>query len=251
MQKKKTNEDIVLADHKGNINVEKTNDSGHSGVHTNGNKVNGSVNPTVTAKSFYGFKSKEPEKQDERPVLVTANKPTRPQWYWIGSQTLKQWLTLAIKRFEAELPSSKFIEDTSSANNKMDTQNNDEACNDVQEIVPVPDVLEIKPQPSSLNLIQGSNSFNGNAIDATPTLNFFNEDILCPHNDLSPTENKRLVSADAWKMIYANYFEKESQENPTKAFTKESPLCQICMVRERANYSKMYFKVQFKNCILL
>ncbi len=231
IQRKKTNEDMVLLDHKDNINVEKTN-----GSSTNTQpSVNGSVNSAVSAKSFYGLKTKEPEKPFEiQPVLV--NKPKKAKWFWIGNQTLKQWPNLAIKRFEAELPSSKFIE---SENNKMDTQN--EEASDVQEIAAVPDVQEIKSQ-TSLNVTHGS--LNGSTANEAATLNFFNEDIICPHNNLSPTENKRLVCSDAWEIIYVNYFYKadlmsqngfsrvhqEGNNSVGKVFTNESVECGICLV---------------------
>lgn len=68
----------------------------------------------------------------------------------------------------------------------------------------------------------------------TVTLNYFNEDILCPHRALSTTHNKRLISSALWNQFIEPYFISRDQnldnEN-VKVFTNSSHECKICQVK--------------------
>jgi hypothetical protein len=226
----RTNEDVILLDH---------HNGNSSPVRTNGvlayHQETAQLLPT---KSFYGKAtpaieaasalSTEPERKEfkARPTAVASKPPHRQvKWYWMGKDTLKQWHNLAIKRYEAELPSSRFIEAEPSRAEAL----NDEASanNDVQEII-MCEGQEVATIPSS-NSTTAAVVIIDSILPAT-TLNFFNEDIVCPHNKLSPTTNKRLINAEAWRMIYEGYFQSNGSNY---VFTENSDECYECQVNKK------------------
>ena len=156
------------------------------------------------------------------------NRNVADAWFWVGKESLKQWQNLAIKKLELNLPSMKFVDLADTKPEIIEEPNGTENDNDVQE-------LSSYPQ-SSNNLICSSNS-----------LSYFNEDLLCPHKNLIPGQNKRLVCPELWNQIFYKYFFKqdlsdsygndmESQsadsldDNKNSIFTNLSQECKICSV---------------------
>jgi hypothetical protein len=66
------------------------------------------------------------------------------------------------------------------------------------------------------------------------SLNTFNEDIICPHNSLTPGTTKRLISSKVWNIIFEKYFghsyKEDSTEKCPKTFSTESRECKLCLV---------------------
>ena len=136
---------------------------------------------------------------------------------------LKVWQTLAIKRFESQLPQIKFSD--SSESGGKDSEENEDNTNsaEIQELPTKKD----NEKPTSSTLI------DPNYTETLNNLTYFNEDIVCPHGNLSPTPNKKLISAQIWHQYFEDYFYKKSGEAETKQapiFTSEVQPCKTCLV---------------------
>ncbi len=69
-------------------------------------------------------------------------------------------------------------------------------------------------------------------------LSQFNEDLMCPHMNLTATNNKRLVNSAAWR-IFETYFESSFSELGRKmVFTSYTPECMICQKHLEDNDTK-------------
>lgn len=170
-----------------------------------------SINPSLMSGEHQLNGNKENE---ETTSVVDQNGAV---WYWVGKESLKQWPNLAIKRLEAQLPSFKFLE---LANDQAAQADGNDPNAEVQ---PIQEIQEIQPIANAA----GNNVINLEQISTT--LNYFNEDIVCLHSNLSPTPNKRLVCDVLWNEIISRYFCADNEENFT-VFTNKTPECKICLV---------------------
>ncbi|RNA09573.1 ubiquitin carboxyl-terminal hydrolase 48 isoform X1 [Brachionus plicatilis] len=172
----------------------------------------------------YEFDEQKAARSDEDVIFIEKadyqdnkeNRNVSDTWYWVGKESLKQWQNLAIKKIESQLPSVKFAELPDSKPDIIEEPNGNEADNDVQELASF---------PHSSNNMTGLNSNN--------SLKYFNEDVICPHNDLAPGPNKRLPD------ISESLDEEDTETRSTInfdinkkcLFTNQSNECKICMVR--------------------
>jgi hypothetical protein len=195
-------------------------------------------------------KSNSPPGNAAASSAVTANEA----WFWAGKESLKQWSSLAIKRFESQLPSAKFLD----LEVRVNGETIDGELADVQQVSPgggsgneIQEIIPLNPQVNNVNSSAAAAAAAAvvSIVDATATtLNFFNEDILCPHNDLSPTPNKRLICASLWTDVLSRYFDNKppaGQHNSAAVtFAKNHAECVHCL---RANEEHTSKKNQVKN----
>jgi hypothetical protein len=165
---------------------------------------------------------------------ISPKSSKSPNWYWIGKETIKQWPNLAIKKFESLLPSSKFIEQI----DEETTNNNQDA-----------DIIEIR---LAANATASSFSNQTKSVAANEpaalSLSYFNEDITCEHDNLAPTQNKRLICSELWAKIYKKYFSDENELPKAKKliFTNETPECMICLVNSLFLFIQIFKSYFFK-----
>lgn len=203
-------DDVILIEKQDNLNT-----NGSSGKMSVGDE-----------KQDYGLRKTSENDKENRNSKV--DKPSC--WYWVGKESLKSWQSLALKNYETRLPSLKF---------------SDQITNDLR-----PDIIEETfDTQNEIQEIQGVQATsNGNSLSndlnsaPSSSLNYFNEDVVCMHSNLSPTANKRLVCAELWNLILNRYFnydfdddedEDNAQESLNKKhfkFTNESQECKICLV---------------------
>ena len=177
---------------------------------------------------------------DDSPVNCLADEqPTNQEnkencmqktYYWIGKETLKLWPNLALKKYELQLPTSK--------SNDLDDE--------VEEVIELPDVklneASMPPEESKKCLPVATADPQENSIELT----YFNEDIICPHKNLSTTVNKRLVTSNTWK-LFEHYFYSDSMDFQSKIFTNESKICKICQVRILETILSIFINLIFFN----
>lgn len=132
----------------------------------------------------------------------------KPIQYWIGKETLRQWPQLILRKHESVLPSTKFVDNSEGLGHIEELPMDSDAC----------EIVEIK-----------SSTDQQTASDVKSSLEFFNQDILCPHNQLSPTSNKRLIKSSVWQKIYNSYFE-DTPDPDCKIFTSQAAECGYCLV---------------------
>lgn len=171
------------------------------------------------------------------------NRQGKEYWYWVGKETLKQWQNLAIKKYECKLPSFKFADSLTISpeqnGHKPDIiEETNDIQNEIQEIQSVSTASVLDSNPGS-------------------SLNYFNEDIICVHNNLSPTQNKRLVCAELWNQIFYQYFYSNQTENGAQSdsneqntditnetkqfiFTNENRECKICLVNYTFDFKTFF-----------
>ena len=153
-----------------------------------------------------------------------GSKANKSAWFWVGKETLRYYSNLVLRKYEASLPFTKFnetqVEDLVTASDMQET-----ACaSDAQEI-PAP--AAVVNQSTSVGNIVASNDTN-----STTTLNYFNEDLICEHGNLSPTPNKRLICAELWEKIFVSYFQDDEFESRVIVFMSENTECKVCLVSE-------------------
>ena len=69
-------------------------------------------------------------------------------------------------------------------------------------------------------------------------LSYFNEDLLCPHRNLTATSTKCLVSSAVWR-IFEAYFESGSSETcEARVFTNKTRECKDCQKHLEENDTK-------------
>jgi hypothetical protein len=179
---------------------------------------------------------------------LKAQQNNRPElWYWVGKESLRQWNTLALKKYEQDLPSFKFAEQEAKLISEAVATNMN---NEITEITEIPqtdspsEVQEIQPTSNGVNATaattaaatavvastSAAQNSNGDIAIISSTLNSFNEDIICPHGDLSPTLAKRLVCEKLWKIIKP-YFYNDPELDNCCIFTAESSECKFCLVK--------------------
>lgn len=115
---------------------------------------------------------------------------------------MKQWQSLALKRIERRLPPLKFDNSTTETGGGGD----DDSIQDNE--------VEILNETSYT-------AFNG--------LRFFNEDIVCPHGQLSTTSAKRLIHQSLFEIFY-DYFSEDQNFLHTVEFTNATNECSDCLV---------------------
>lgn len=146
-----------------------------------------------------------------------------PVQYWIGKETLRQWPQLALRRHESLLPSAKFVDNSTDGGIIIEEMSAEmDGC----------EIVEIKSSGGGMTAEQAATAAANN--DTKSSLDFFNQDILCPHDQLSPTTNKRLVMSSVWQKIYNMYFEDDASssfDDPhIKIFTCQCAECWQCQV---------------------
>ncbi|CAF0845967.1 unnamed protein product, partial [Brachionus calyciflorus] len=202
----------------------------------------------------YEYSSENVKRSEEDDVILIDNsdysennKENRSSmdkvWYWVGKESLKQWQNLAVKKYESQLPSTKFVDLPEQPKpDIIEEPVGSEFENEIQEIP------QIAPSSSTLNEI-GQTS--------TTSLKFFNEDILCVHNSLAPGQNKRLICHELWDQIFYKYFfnsdetssdldgensadRSSNASNKVKnhIFTNESRECKICAKENEETVNK-------------
>lgn len=148
-------------------------------------------------------------------------------FYWIGKETLKLWPNLALKKYELQLPTSK--------SNDLDEE--------VEEVSELPDVklneASMLPEESKKSLSVAT----AEPQEVSVELTYFNEDIICPHKNLSTTVNKRLITSNTWK-LFEHYFYSDSLDFQPKIFTNESRTCKIC---QKSNEETANKTLEIKN----
>jgi hypothetical protein len=219
----------------------------------------------MSPKLLTNITTKE-EKQHQRQSLREDKENFRQTtFYWVGKESLKIWPTLAIKKYESQLPVDKTTT-SSTINGSLSTNKEEttiESSSDNKEITELNEQEEQRESSecSIVKELQNGKSKKANnneclnektnigeetvadsyqkkdtclsllSDDEETDLNFFNEDIVCSHNNLSTTPNKRLVSANIWHQIFETYFYSDSNDlTKAKIFTNESKECKICQV---------------------
>lgn len=149
------------------------------------------------------------------------------KYFWLGKESLRLWASMAVKKLEAQLPTCKFNDcvevgvsagDAQSASQNVidDGNNNKENVMKSDENAGVgDDVVEIGANSNA--------STNVGDLQARPINFSFNEEIICPHGNLLPTLNKRLVSADV-VTLFGAYFPN------AKYFASDAVDCYQCCV---------------------
>lgn len=96
------------------------------------------------------------------------------------------------------------------------------------------EIIESKQEQINLydiNTVITTPTTNNNNNDMeleSQSLSYFNEEIICPHKNLLPGQNKRLISQKIWSVIFEKYF----SELNIKVFTNESRECKLCQVMQ-------------------
>lgn len=143
------------------------------------------------------------------------------RYFWLGKESLRLWTNMAVKKLEAQLPTCKFndcaesvvmgevpVVQNDEGNNKENVMKSDEAAED------------------SVELGANSNASSSADLQARPITFSFNEEIICPHGNLMPTLNRRLVSVDV-VTLFGAYF-------PTaKYFASDAVECYQCCVSKK------------------
>jgi hypothetical protein len=153
--------------------------------------------------------------------------------YWVGKETLKIWQNLIIKHYESQLPTAKSGETEETDNNNIQPESDSKSLEkdglELVESTKVPETTAsnetAKTEPSNMDVDIQSDS---------QSVTFFNEDIICPHNNLMPGLNKRLVSSKLWNIIYEKYSIPKNRdsisEKKFKKFTNDNRECKLCLV---------------------
>jgi ubiquitin carboxyl-terminal hydrolase 48 len=159
------------------------------------------------AKTFRGLvKDLENVKMNECQSVGDEGMGEAAKLFWVGKDSLKLWQNLALKKYESQLPSSRF--------------------NDQNECI----VLGGPESPISLNLETEVQQLNTDVIielnenDADMNLNFaFNDEIRCAHGNMLPGNNKRVINERIFNFL-CKYF-------PCKSFfSVNSQVCETCEV---------------------
>jgi hypothetical protein len=151
--------------------------------------------------------------------------------YWIGKDSIKTWSNIAVKRSEAQLPVYKFddievidLTNGSGTSGSIVTTTSD--CQNGTETQ-----QEQEQNENSNDILSKASNNNENDTDSSQVTLTFNEEISCPHGQLSTTLNKRLVPQDAFK-IFNSYFPQ------MRKFSSEEAECDKCQMTNQQNKIK-------------
>lgn len=121
-----------------------------------------------------------------------------------------------LRQFERNLPSLKLTTAVVEATSAVSAPADDE-------------LIVLNDQPSEKNEATVAAAPTNGEANGTAGLKYFNEDIVCPHNKLSTTSNKRLIHPSLWQFFY-KYFKTDPLFLRTNDYTSDAPECAECLV---------------------